>query len=211
MIQQAIIEELVDKIILNLKVGQIPVTFHYRDGEPDVLWMKQKAPTFGAEIDAGTVASVLHLDKADVDGRYPVEEVSTGVPFIIVPLRTLDALKNAHVAKEEYFRLIGDMNAKMVLMFCPHTRRPDNNLSVRVFADYYGVAEDPATGSVNGSLAGYLVKHEYLGEERIDIRVEQGRETGRRSLLLLRAARQDREIDVFVGGRVIMTAKGELT
>ena len=209
-IQQTIIGELVDKIILNLKIGQIPVTFHYRDGEVDVLWMKQKAPTFAAELDAGAIASVLHLDRADIDDRYPVEEVSTGVPFIIVPLATLDALKKAHVAREEYFKLIEEMDAKMVLMFCPHPRRPDNDLSVRVFADYYGVAEDPATGSANGCLAGYLVKHGYLGEQRIDIRVEQGHEIGRPSLLLLRAERRDREIEVFVGGRVIMTAKGEL-
>ena len=209
-IQQTIIGELVDKIILNLKIGQIPVTFHYRDGEVDVLWIKQKAPTFAAELDAGAIASILHLDRADIDDRYPVEEVSTGVPFIIVPLTTLDALKKAHVAREEYFKLIEEMDAKMVLMFCPHTRDPDNDLSVRVFADYYGVAEDPATGSANGCLAGYLVKHGYFGEQRIDIRVEQGHEIGRPSLLLLRAVRRDREIEVFVGGRVIMTAKGEL-
>jgi trans-2,3-dihydro-3-hydroxyanthranilate isomerase len=209
-IQQAIIGELVDRIILNLKVGRIPVTFHYRNREADVLWMQQKPPTFGAQVDGGTIASALHIDKADIDDRYPVEEVSTGVPFIIVPLRTLDALKAAHVAREEYFKLIKDMSAKMVLIFCPHTRQAENHLSVRVFADHYGVAEDPATGSANGCLASYLVKHEYLGEQRIDIRVEQGHEIGRPSLLLLRAEQQEREIDVFVGGRVIMTAKGEL-
>ena len=209
-IQQAIVRELVDKIILNLKVGQIPVTVHYCDGEVDVLWMQQKAPTFGAEVDVGTIARVVHLDRSDIDDRYPVEEVSTGVPFIIVPLWKLDALKKAHVAREEYFELIKDMNAKMVLMFCPHTRQTENDLSVRVFADYYGVVEDPATGSANGCLAGYLVKRRYFGEQRIDIRVEQGHEIGRPSLLLLRAEQQDGGIDVFVGGRVIMTAKGEL-
>jgi trans-2,3-dihydro-3-hydroxyanthranilate isomerase len=79
-----------------------------------------------------------------------------------------------------------------------------------VFADYYGVAEDPATGSANGCLAGYLVRYRYFGEQRVDIDVEQGYEIGRPSLLLLRAAENDEGIDVSVGGRVIMVAKGEL-
>ena len=60
---------------------------------------------------------------------------------------------------------------------------------MRVFVDYFGVPEDPATGSGNGCLAGYLVKHRYFGKERIDIRSEQGYEIGRPSLLLLRARR----------------------
>jgi len=58
---------------------------------------------------------------------------------------------------------------------------------VRFFADYYGVPEDPANGSAKGCLAGYLVKHRYFGKDQINIRVEQGYELGRPSLLLLKA------------------------
>jgi len=83
-------------------------------------------------------------------------------------------------------------------------------LNVRFFADYYGVPEDPATGSGNGCLAGYLVKHATLGKDRIDIRVEQGYEIGRPSLLLLKAEEKGEEIDVYVGGKVVMVAKGQL-
>jgi trans-2,3-dihydro-3-hydroxyanthranilate isomerase len=78
-----------------------------------------------------------------------------------------------------------------------------------VFADYLGVPEDPATGSANGCLAGYLVKYSYFGEEPINLRVEQGYEIGRPSLLLLKAQKKDGEIEVFVGGKVIMVARGE--
>jgi trans-2,3-dihydro-3-hydroxyanthranilate isomerase len=79
-----------------------------------------------------------------------------------------------------------------------------------MFAHYYSVPEDPATGSANGCLAAYLVKHRYFGQDQIDIRVEQGYEIGRPSLLLLKAAEKEGEIEVFVGGRVIMAAKGAL-
>ena len=83
-------------------------------------------------------------------------------------------------------------------------------MNVRFFADYLGIPEDPATGSANGCLAGYLVNHSYFGKNRINLRVEQGYEIGRRSLLYLKAEKNDKEIDVLVGGRVIIVAEGEL-
>jgi trans-2,3-dihydro-3-hydroxyanthranilate isomerase len=132
------------------------------------------------------------------------------VHFIIVPLKFIDTLKRVKIVKEKYFDLVGNIEAKGLLIFCPETHRAGNHLSVRVFVDYYGVPEDPATGSGNGCLAGYLVRHRYFGTPDIDIRVEQGYEMGRPSLLLLRAQDIGEKIDVFVGGKVIMVAKGEL-
>jgi trans-2,3-dihydro-3-hydroxyanthranilate isomerase len=125
-------------------------------------------------------------------------------------LKTLDALKGARISRNKYFEVIKNTQAKAVLIFSPKTYKKENNLSVRFFADYYGISEDPATGSANGCLAGYLVKHRYFGKDRINIRVEQGYELGRPSLLLLKARDNAGEIDVYVGGNVIMIAKGEL-
>jgi len=139
-----------------------------------------------------------------------VQEISTGLPFIIVPLKNLNALKKAQIKKEAYFRLIENTDAKAILIFSPQTYKKENDLNVRVFADYYGVPEDPATGSANGCLAGYLVKYRYFENNRIDIRVEQGYEIGRPSLLFLKAEEKEDKINVSVGGKVIMTAKGEL-
>jgi trans-2,3-dihydro-3-hydroxyanthranilate isomerase len=79
-----------------------------------------------------------------------------------------------------------------------------------MFAPALGVLEDPATGSANGCLAGYLVEHRYLDTGSIDIRVEQGYEIGRPSLLYLRAQRSGAGISVSVGGKVQMVARGEL-
>lgn len=93
---------------------------------------------------------------------------------------------------------------------CPEPHEAHNDISVRVFVDYFGVPEDPATGSGNGCLAGYLVKHRYFGRDQIDIRSEQGYEMGRPSLLLLRAAQHDTGIDIQVGGQSILVAQGEL-
>ena len=208
-LQQEIIQQLVKTVVLNLKIGQITVTLHYSDKDVDWLWMQQKPPTFNHVFTVEAIAQVLNLQLDEIDSRFPIQEVSTGVPFIIVPLKTQAALKRIKVNKDRYFELISNTQAKAILVFCPETYNPANNLSVRVFADYLGVPEDPATGSANGCLAGYLVEYLYFGEAQIDLRVEQGYEIGRPSLLLLKAQRNQAEIEVFVGGKVIMVAKGE--
>jgi trans-2,3-dihydro-3-hydroxyanthranilate isomerase len=209
-IQHEIIKSQVDKVVLNLKVGQIPVTFSYRGEQADVLWMKQLQPTFHQTFESKLMSQILDLDAKDLDDKFPIQEVSTGIPFIIVPLKTLDALKRARVNRDKYFELVRKIQAKSILVFCPETYSKENHLSVRVFAEYYGIAEDPATGSANGCLAGYLVKNRYFGKDRIDMRVEQGYEIGRPSLLLLKALKENGEIDVHVGGKAVIVAKGKL-
>ncbi len=209
-IQQTIINQPVETINLNLKVGQIPVTWHNTDDLGEVLWMRQNPPTFHQVFDTSTLASVLNLNPDEIDSHFPIQEVSTGVPFIIVPLKTHESLKRIRVNRDKYFEFVENIQSKEILVFCPETYAPENNLSVRVFAEYLGIPEDPATGSANGCLAGYLVKYSYFGEKSVDVRVEQGYEIGRPSLLLLKAKENGDTIEVSVGGKVVMVAKGEL-
>jgi len=211
-ILQEIIKKPVTKIILNLKVGQIPVTPTYNaEGQLDILWMKQKQPTFGKTFKAETIAPVLNLSAADIEPAFPIQEVSTGVADIIVPLTTLSAVKRAKIVRDKYAQLIENIEAKSIFIFSPETYHSQNHLNARMFGDYYGVPEDPATGSANGCLAAYLVKHRYFQQDEINIRVEQGYEIGRPSLLLLKARQaKNGKIDVNVGGKVIPVAKGEL-
>jgi trans-2,3-dihydro-3-hydroxyanthranilate isomerase len=209
-IQQEIIRQPVPEVILNLKVGPIPVAFTYHGEEPDILWMKQIKPWFGRTFEARQVAPVLGLSPAEIDKRFPVQEVSTGVPFIIVPLKTLAAVKKSRVRLDQLLSVIKDAEAKAFLLFCPETYSSQNDLNVRVFAHFLGVPEDPATGSANGCLAGYLVRHRYFNSAQVNLRVEQGHEIGRPSLLLLNAEDKAGEIGIFVGGRVILAARGEL-
>ncbi len=208
-LQQEIIKQPVETIVLNLKAGQIPVSIFYENGLANVLWMQQRSPIFGQTFAAEAITPMLNLDTTDIDLRFPIQDVSTGVPFIIVPLKTHQALKRIKVNKDRYFALIEKTQAKDILVFCPETYDPENHLSVRVFADSLGIPEDPATGSANGCLAGYLVQYLYAGKPSIDLRVEQGHEIGRPSLLLLKATKTVANMQVSVGGRVILVARGE--
>jgi trans-2,3-dihydro-3-hydroxyanthranilate isomerase len=209
-IQRELIKHPVEQVILNLPVGRIPVRFDYLEGKPDKLWMTQNPPDFGDRHSPKDFAAALGLDPGDIDDRFPIQEVSTGLAFFIIPLKTLDAVKRARVDRERFFALIEKTGAKAPLIFCPQPYREVNDLNVRVFVDYYNIPEDPATGSACGCLAAYLSEYEYFGTDRIDLRVEQGYEIGRPSLILLKARKKGEEIEVCVGGRVIPMAKGSL-
>ncbi len=208
-VQSQIIGRPVEKVALNMKVGQIPVTFSYRGTAPDVLWMRQKAPTFGRTFDRRRLASVLGLSVADIDHRFPIRLVSTGVPFVIVPLKGLKAIKKIKVDQTLLAKLLEETKSTVLLVFSPETYSEDNHLNVRVLGLATNIPEDPATGSGNGCLAAYLVKERYFGKDVVDVRVEQGYEINRRSLLLLRAREAPSGIEVNVGGRVQFVAKGE--
>jgi trans-2,3-dihydro-3-hydroxyanthranilate isomerase len=209
-IRQEIIRHPVQQVNLNLKIGQIPVRFDRQSDGRDILWMTPKEATFGEVFDAGELAPLLRVDRADIDTDFPIQSVSTGLPFILLPLRTLEAVRRTGVIRDKWLDWVKDRPAKMLFVFCRQAVDPGNHVHARAFADYYGIVEDPATGSANSCFAAYLVKHRYFGADQIDVRVEQGCEIGRPSLIYLRAGRSAGRIEVNVGGKVIPIARAEL-
>ena len=207
-VQRYLIRQAVEKVVLNLRVGPIAVRLSTTNDDP-MLWMRQAEPTFGLQLERAALARVLNLGADDFDERRPIEQVSTGLPHIIVPVKDLAALKRARISREHYDALVQQTWAKALLLFSPEGYLTTHHLSVRMFADYYGVPEDPATGSGNGCLAAYLVKHRYFGDSAINLRAGQGFEIGRPSTLALRATEEEGKIAVDVGGKVILIAKGQ--
>ncbi len=205
-IRRELLKAAVPSLTLRLKVGPIPVEFSSRKGGP--LWMEQVTPTFGETLPAGALAEILGLPAEAIDDSWPVQEASTGLPHILVPLRSLDFLRRAKVERGRYFRFIEKTWAKNILVFCLQGRTASHAVSVRMFADYLGIPEDPATGSGNGCLAGYLVKHRCLGTLSISLTAGQGHEIGRPSLLFLQADAAGEAIRIRVGGKVMDIASG---
>ncbi len=199
-----------DEVTLNLGVGPIRVTFETDAAGIERAFLHQVAPEFGEVFDAASVAGLFGLETGDIDERFPVQAVAMGIEFLMVPLRTMAALRRAKYSGERCAKLgIPDL-PKLFHLFCPETHAPENDLCARMFGEAYGVPEDPATGSANACLAGYLLRHECLGPGPLDLRVEQGLEIGRPSLLLVRGRKEGNGMRISVGGRVIMTARGEL-
>ena len=194
----------VEQLNLILKVGQVPVFF---DGE--VAWMQQKPPQFGKTFSVKFFEDLLNLSNSDFDTAYPIQRVSTGLPFIIVPLKSLSSVKKAKINHNFMPQLIKRAKAG-ILLFCPQTYSKTNKLNVRVFVDAFGIPEDPATGSGNGCLAAYLSKYQYFGNSDLEISVEQGYEINRPSILYLKTKANKETILIQVGGQVRLVAKGEL-
>jgi trans-2,3-dihydro-3-hydroxyanthranilate isomerase len=209
-LNQMYIKENVTTIPIKMKIGEIAILYKYKGNEISEIWMEQKDPKFGNYFSPEGLAEVLGLNEDDIDARFKIQEVSTGVPTIIVPLKDLNAANRIKINEERYEELIQHVQAKTILVFTPQTEKDKANLHVRFFAGHFGVPEDPATGSGNGCLAAYLVKQEYFMKKSIDVVVEQGLEIGRPSFLHLRAEEKGNKYYVAVGGKVILVAKGVL-
>ena len=196
------------QITLNLKAGKIPVTFEQKNGK-EILWMKQLKPLFGRTFQIDQFQSMLNLKESDFDGYHIIQEISTGLPFIIVPLKNLDAVKRARINPTIIHEFVKRTPAG-ILIFSQETYDKDNQANVRVFVDAFGIQEDPATGSGNGCLAAYLSQNQYFGTPEVNIKVEQGFEIGRPSKLYLKVKKEGNELSIYVGGQVVFVAKGKL-
>jgi len=174
-----------------------------------VIWMRQKLPTFGRAFNRGRIAKVLGLRVSDIDSKFPVQLVSTGVPFILVPLTSLKAVRGIRIDQTALSKLFEETKTTLVFVFTRETYSEKNDLNARGLGLPETIPEDPATGSATGCLAAYLVKHRYFGKAEVDVRVEQGYEINRKSLLMLRARETPEGIEINVGGRVQSVASGE--
>ncbi|MBS0393434.1 MAG: PhzF family phenazine biosynthesis protein [Proteobacteria bacterium] len=208
-IRHALLGGRVDRVTLALPIGLTPV-FVERDAKRELYWMRQRFPTFGGRLSRKPVAAALGLSPADLNG-HPIEEVSTGLPFLVVPLRSRRALDRVRTERGAVARLLDGLEAKGVIAFASGASRPGHQLSARVFVDELGVPEDAATGSANGCLAAWLVQHRFLDDDAIDLKVEQGVAMGRPSSLHLRAMRTSRGIEIRIGGGVVDIARGTVT
>lgn len=195
------------EIVLDLNVGKVPVQFEEKPGQPVFGEMTQVNPEFGKQHDREAVARASGLRDGDIDLSLPIQTVSTGVPFTIVPLRGLEIMRNLRVdmrGSEEY---LGRSGGKFFYFVSRQTVDPAARLHARMM--FYN-GEDPATGSAAGCAAAWMVAHGIAQpEERVLI--EQGIEMKRPSRIFVRASRRDdRVVNVRVGGNVVEVLRGEV-
>jgi trans-2,3-dihydro-3-hydroxyanthranilate isomerase len=190
-------------VSLNFKVGQIRV-----DVDGDYLWMMQNLPHFGKQLSPTLLSDVIKTPKELIDNRYPIEEVSTGLPFTIVPLKSMQALKAAEINILKYNEFVELTPAKGILLFCNDSYEENEDIAVRVFVNYLGIPEDAATGSAAGCLAAWLIKNNYFGESAIKKTIGQGYEINRPSQIRIDAEIVNNQYVIKVGGKVVEVAQG---
>ena len=210
-IQTELVRQPVPSLQIRMSSGPMSIGLVYEGRSLAALSMAQDRAVFGGVLDRRAVVDCLRgIDPDDVDPEHPVQEVSTGLPYVVVPLRSLEAIRRVSIDDAAFARLTADSDAKIMLLFAPETASADNDIHMRVFTHYYGVPEDPGTGSAGGALGAYLVDRGCIGEGRLDIRVEQGYAINRPSLLQVQAERTADDIGVTVSGSVITVGRGTL-
>jgi trans-2,3-dihydro-3-hydroxyanthranilate isomerase len=195
------------EIRLELNVGTIPVRFEDPPGQPAFGEMTQIDPVFGMVHDRKKVAEVTGIPIDDIAPDVPVQTVSTGVPFTILPLRDLAAARRLRIDQERASEYLAASGGKFFFCVARETVDPSARLHARML--FYN-GEDPATGSASGCAAAWMVEHGIAKpDERVMI--EQGVEMKRPSRIFVSASRRnDRVVNVRVGGNVVEVLRGEL-
>jgi trans-2,3-dihydro-3-hydroxyanthranilate isomerase len=210
------LREPVTQVRFELGVGVLPADLHVAGGQVERVVMTQDRPTFHTVLENVTdLAAGLGLAPEAISATgLPVQIVSTGVPQMMVPVRSLvevqglDASKLNTAVLNQVCRSLG---TQCVMVFAFETERPEATVHVRMFAPLLGVPEDPATGSANGALGAYLVHHRAVEvtEPTTYIVSEQGAEINRPSTLYVEVDSEGEKITaVRVGGQVVLVAEG---
>ena len=196
------------EVRLDLTVGTVPVRFEQADGKPVFGEMTQKNPEFGATHAVETVASFTNLTPSDFDDSVPIQTVSTGVPFAIAAVKSLEKLRNLRVDQHRAGEYLAQSGGKFFYFVSRETVDPKARLHARML--FYN-GEDPATGSAAGCCASWMVAHGVAASDE-HVMIEQGLEMHRSSRIFVRATKQDNQvINVRVGGNCVEVLRGELT
>ncbi len=213
-IAQTLLETPAPRIELAMGAGIIPVDITYDQGRPDWLTMTQNQPIFGETMDHGAMAECLGVPVTALDSGFPVQIVSTGLPFALVAMRSLRDVQKCSVRTDVLRRLMDHFPDLNILVFTTETVLPQHDLHARVFVPELGVSEDPATGSAAGCLCAFLLRYgmpnETAPRSAFSLKLEQGYQIMRPSLLSITGSRNRDHYDIRVGGRVEWVARGEL-
>jgi trans-2,3-dihydro-3-hydroxyanthranilate isomerase len=208
------------EVKLNLNVGTVPVRFEDSTGQPAFGEMTQVDPVFGMSHSREAIAQATGLRLEDFDDSLPIQTVSTGLPYIVTPLKSLAVTQSLHIDGNRAAEYLAKTEGKFFYFVTRET--VDNAARLHARMLFYN-GEDPATGSAAGCAAAWMVAH---GVAKPDERVliEQGLEMQRPSRIFVRASLNqnldnqnlddtrdhNRVVNVRVGGNAVEVLKGEV-
>jgi trans-2,3-dihydro-3-hydroxyanthranilate isomerase len=195
------------EITLHLNAGPIAVRFETpAEGEAGVFGtMRQRDPAFGTIHSREDAARALGVALDDLDADLPIQTVSTGLPFCLVPFRTLEAIGRLSIPPAASQAYLAATDAKF--FYCTTRAAANSGADFHARMQFYN-GEDPATGSASGCAIAYLVKHGVVASG-VPAVFEQGVEIDRPSRVYVSAVQKDELVsEVFVGGRTIWVASG---
>ena len=205
-----------DSFVFSLGVGPTPVQLTWRDRDLTFAWMTQSLPTFSEPIaNRAAAAAAIGVQDSAVGGTgLPVQVVSCGLPYLLVPLTTRRAVDNAVVNADALGVFLHQAGVEECGVFLFSTERGSDKATAysRMFAPTLGVPEDAATGSASGPLGCYLVRHRIVPAAKATSMLSlQGVKMGRPSHVHVSIGADGTEIkSVRVGGESVLAGEGVL-
>lgn len=206
----------INEWIIEEKLGDIAVTVQKDAEKITKIEMIQPIPVFGEILTRqALVADLLSLTKSELDPRFPIQTVSSGLPFLFVPLRSLAAMREIRFRTDVWERhFSGNPDRQHIFAFTTETEQDGSTVHCRMFAPAMGISEDPATGAASGPLGAFLIEHGAVGsgdDGTYSIRSEQGIEMGRPSFIDITVNKKKQKYnEVKIGGTAIVIGHGEL-
>jgi trans-2,3-dihydro-3-hydroxyanthranilate isomerase len=199
----------IDKVSLDLQVGKVPVDFRETTSGEVFGEMTQVDPVFGARHDRPTVAALIGVQPSDVSEEWPIQTVSTGLPFAIVALKRLRTLQSL---RPNFEKVRGYFEREKVLTDFYYVTRDTQDSSVGLRSrGIFDTGEDAATGSASGCAAAWMVRYGVVPPDQV-VHNLQGVEMKRPSHIFVRAGRQGAKItNIRVGGHAVEIAEGEFS
>jgi trans-2,3-dihydro-3-hydroxyanthranilate isomerase len=200
-----------DALTFEEGVGPVPLRIEERDPGGLFITMQQPLPTFGPIFDQyNQLADLLGLDTAAFPKDYPVQVVTCGVPFLMVPVRDVDAVKRLQLRADLWALVFGSAWPDGIYVFSVERYSTTATARTRMFSVEFGIWEDAATGSAAGPLGCYMV-HYGLAKSGEALRFEQGYEMGRPAQLHVTVQQDSYGISqVEVGGFSVYMGSGHL-
>lgn len=202
------------RFVFGLNIGPTPVDLEWDGDRLRAAWMTQGLPSFGEPVaDREAVAAALSLSGDDLADGLPIQQVSCGVPFLLVPLRDKATVDRAVSDAAAIKRLtVLDATHPAIFLFAVSPAGAAETVYSRMFAPDFGIVEDPATGIASGPVGSYLVRHGVVsGDAARRIVSMQGVAMGRASRIRIAIGGTPDAISrVQVGGEAVLVGRGEL-
>jgi trans-2,3-dihydro-3-hydroxyanthranilate isomerase len=201
-------------MVLEEGVGPVPVTVRSSDdGTTFAQFAVARLPEVGpAAPSRGMLAEILSIEAEDIlTTPFAPQTLSCGIPFLLVPLRSVQAVSRARVRVDKWEATLKTSWAPEIFIFARDPDGGDTHFRARMFAPGLNVAEDPATGSANACFAGYLAARAPQSSGTLAWTVDQGIEMGRPSRLEIEADTADGVLTaVRVGGSAVFVSEGTM-
>ncbi len=198
---------------LETQAGVLPFSVEGTAEGPSRIWMTQKRPLFSKEGDEKEIASALGVGAEGLfHDQFPLSRASTGIPYLLVAVRSIDILGRIEPRRDELVALCKELDVAGIQVFTWSVLEPGSTVHARCFVASPGQLENPASGMAAGALGAYMVEHEYIPRETFEkVVIEQGHFAGRPAHIDVRVEKRQSTIrKVEVGGAARVTFRGRL-